>query len=84
MQSIKQALDRSLLLFTVFSPSLSSSGSDSPIFLIMISSSLSLLVVAVPVVLGATIDVQVGANGLLAYDPEFVSANAGDIINFIL
>ena len=50
----------------------------------MISSPLSLLVVAVPVVLGATIDVQVGANGLLAYDPEFVSANSGDVINFIL
>ncbi|KJA16243.1 hypothetical protein HYPSUDRAFT_148004 [Hypholoma sublateritium FD-334 SS-4] len=49
----------------------------------MISSTLSLLVVAFPVVLGATIDVQVGANGTLAYDPEFVSANAGDVINFI-
>jgi len=36
-----------------------------------------------PVALGASINVQVGAGGKLAYDPEFVNANPGDIINFI-
>jgi hypothetical protein len=50
----------------------------------MISSPLNLLLVALPTVLGATFDVQVGAGGLLAYNPEFITANPGDIVNFIL
>jgi len=32
----------------------------------------------------STLNVQVGAGGKLVYDPPFVSANAGDIINFTL
>jgi hypothetical protein len=50
----------------------------------MISSPLNLLLVALPTVLGATFDVQVGAGGQLAYNPEFITANPGDIVNFIL
>ncbi|KAF8182684.1 Cupredoxin, partial [Pholiota molesta] len=42
-----------------------------------------LLLVALPTVLGATFDVQVGAGGQLAYNPEFITANPGDIVNFI-
>ncbi|KAF8175566.1 Cupredoxin [Pholiota molesta] len=49
----------------------------------MISSPLNLLLVALPTVLGATFDVQVGAGGQLAYNPEFITANPGDIVNFI-
>ena len=32
----------------------------------------------------ATYNVTVGANGELAYNPEYVTASAGDTINFIL
>ncbi|KAF8152585.1 Cupredoxin [Crassisporium funariophilum] len=39
---------------------------------------------ALPLVLSQNIiDVQVGAGGNIAYDPEFVTAHPGDIINFI-
>ncbi|KAK0472177.1 Cupredoxin [Armillaria novae-zelandiae] len=34
-------------------------------------------------VYATTYDVTVGANGALAYDPEYVTASAGDTINFI-
>ncbi|KAF9482841.1 hypothetical protein BDN70DRAFT_828397 [Pholiota conissans] len=49
----------------------------------MVSSSFSLLLVALPAVLGATFNVQVGAGGNLVYDPEFITANPGDVVNFI-
>lgn len=43
---------------------------------------LSLL--ALPSTLAATYDVSVGAEGLLRYNPEFVTAAAGDIVRFTL
>lgn len=43
-----------------------------------------LALAALPVVLGATFQVQVGAGGALAYDPPFVNANPGDVVQFIL
>ncbi|KAF8970837.1 Cupredoxin [Flammula alnicola] len=49
----------------------------------MIASTIGFALVALPVALGATIDVQVGAGGNLAYSPEFVQANPGDVINFM-
>ncbi|KDR70703.1 hypothetical protein GALMADRAFT_29503, partial [Galerina marginata CBS 339.88] len=48
----------------------------------MISSTIGFALAALPLVLGATLDVQVGAGGQLVFDPEFVTANPGDIVNF--
>ncbi|KAF8644869.1 hypothetical protein AX16_008224 [Volvariella volvacea WC 439] len=42
-----------------------------------------LLAALIPSVLAVTHDVQVGPNGQLVYDPPYVNAAAGDIINFI-
>lgn len=39
---------------------------------------------ALPIAFAATHDVSVGAGGLFAYDPQFVTAAAGDVINFVL
>lgn len=49
----------------------------------MITSTLALALFALPVALGAEYNVQVGAGGKLVYDPEYVSAQPGDVINFI-
>ncbi|KAF4579497.1 hypothetical protein EYR40_000329 [Pleurotus pulmonarius] len=38
---------------------------------------------ALPAVLAATFDVSVGAGGQLAYDPPFVNAVPGDVVNFV-
>lgn len=43
-----------------------------------------LALTALPYALGAMIQVQVGAGGNLAFDPPFVKANPGDVIDFIL
>lgn len=50
----------------------------------MIASTLALALAALPVAFGVQYNVQVGAGGNLAYDPEYVSAQPGDVINFIL
>lgn len=50
----------------------------------MIASTLALALAALPVAFGAEYNVQVGAGGNLVYDPEYVSAQPGDTINFIL
>ncbi|KAK0199428.1 hypothetical protein DFS33DRAFT_1510061 [Desarmillaria ectypa] len=48
------------------------------------SPSFSLIAVILPTtVYAATYNVTVGANGALAYDPEYVTASAGDMVNFI-
>lgn len=39
---------------------------------------------ALPVAFAATYDVSVGAGGKIAYDPEYVTAAVGDIVNFVL
>jgi len=38
---------------------------------------------ALPVAFAATYDVSVGAGGKIAYDPEYVTAAVGDIVNFV-
>lgn len=43
-----------------------------------------LALAALPYAFGAMIQVQVGAGGNLAFDPPFVNANPGDVIDFIL
>ncbi|KAF6759199.1 hypothetical protein DFP72DRAFT_1031967 [Ephemerocybe angulata] len=49
----------------------------------MRSPSLALgLIILAPSVLGAMVDVNVGANGQLAYDPPSIQAMAGDIVRF--
>lgn len=50
----------------------------------MIALSVGLTLAALPVAFAATFTVQVGAGGNLAYDPEFVLADPGDTINFVL
>jgi plastocyanin len=50
----------------------------------MFYASLGLALAALPAALAATYDVTVGAGGLLRYNPEFVTANPGDVVNFIL
>jgi plastocyanin len=52
--------------------------------MVTITSTLALALAALPVSLAATYNVQVGAGGNLVYDPEYVSAQPGDIINFTL
>ncbi|CAA7269420.1 unnamed protein product [Cyclocybe aegerita] len=47
----------------------------------MISFAVALALATIPSALGATFEVQVGANGL-TYTPEFVNAVPGDIVNF--
>ncbi len=42
------------------------------------------LLPAVMATYGSTYNVTVGANGKLAYDPEYVYAEPGDVVNFIL
>lgn len=50
----------------------------------MIASTLALALAALPIAFGAEYSVQVGPGGRIAYDPEYVSAQPGDTINFIL
>lgn len=50
----------------------------------MFTSALGLAVTALPFAFAATYDVSVGAGGQLAFDPQFVTAVAGDVINFVL
>jgi plastocyanin len=51
----------------------------------MVSSLLLSGVLALPAVFAAQIDVQVGSpDGQLVYQPEYVSAAAGDVVNFVL
>ena len=50
----------------------------------MIASTLALALATLPIAFGAEYNVQVGAGGNLAYDPEYVSAQPGDTINFTL
>lgn len=38
---------------------------------------------ALPAALAASIDVSVGAGGKLAFDPQFVTAEADDVVNFV-
>ncbi|KAJ8700775.1 hypothetical protein PTI98_003765 [Pleurotus ostreatus] len=44
---------------------------------------LALALGALPAVFAATFDVSVGAGGQLAYDPPFVNAAPGDVVNFV-
>ena len=44
---------------------------------------IGLSLLALPSALAATFDVSVG-NGTLRFDPEFITAAAGDVINFTL
>jgi plastocyanin len=39
---------------------------------------------ALPAAFAATYDVSVGAGGVLAYDPQYVTAAVGDTVNFVL
>jgi plastocyanin len=39
---------------------------------------------ALPVAFAATYHVSVGAGGKIAYDPQYVTAAVGDIVNFVL
>jgi len=50
----------------------------------MITSTLALALAVLPVAFGAEYNVQVGAGGKLVYDPEYISAQPGDVVNFIL
>jgi len=50
----------------------------------MFTPALGLALASLPFALGATFNVQVGAGGKLAYDPEFITANPGDQVNFVL
>jgi plastocyanin len=45
---------------------------------------LGLSILALPSALAATYDVSVGAGGLLRFNPENVTAAAGDVITFTL
>ncbi|KAG5651999.1 hypothetical protein H0H81_006651 [Sphagnurus paluster] len=49
----------------------------------MYAFTLGLLLVTVPGVLSATYDVAVGAGGNLAFDPQYVTAYPGDVVNFV-
>ncbi|KAG6917641.1 hypothetical protein DXG01_001748 [Tephrocybe rancida] len=49
----------------------------------MSSPSLKLLLCILPVTFAATFDVSVGAAGNFKYDPQFVTAAPGDIVNFV-
>lgn len=51
---------------------------------IMRPSTLALALISIPLAFSATIEVAVGPNGNLVYQPESVTAQAGDIINFTL
>ncbi|KIK00142.1 hypothetical protein K443DRAFT_679414 [Laccaria amethystina LaAM-08-1] len=44
---------------------------------------LGLALASLPVALAATYNVEVGAGGQLAYDPPYITASAGDTVNFI-
>ncbi|TFK61949.1 hypothetical protein BDN72DRAFT_413790 [Pluteus cervinus] len=46
------------------------------------STKLVFALTAIPAVLAATLNVQVGAGGKLKYDPEYVIAAPGDVVNF--
>lgn len=48
------------------------------------TSTFCFVLAALPVVLSATYDVSVGAGGNLAFDPPYVTAAAGDTVNFVL
>lgn len=45
---------------------------------------LGLALATLPVVFAVTHDVSVGAGGVLKFDPEFVTAATGDIVQFVL
>ncbi|KAF9466673.1 hypothetical protein BDZ94DRAFT_1157529 [Collybia nuda] len=49
----------------------------------MLPFALSFVFAALPVAFSATHDVSVGAGGKLAFDPQFVTATPGDVINFV-
>ncbi|GLB43082.1 putative extracellular serine-rich protein [Lyophyllum shimeji] len=44
---------------------------------------LGFVLAALPAALAATIDVSVGASGKFAFDPQFVTAQPGDMVNFM-
>ncbi|TFK63702.1 hypothetical protein BDN72DRAFT_847335 [Pluteus cervinus] len=46
------------------------------------STKLAFALTAIPAVFAATYNVQVGPNGKLVYDPEYVVAAPGDVVNF--
>lgn len=50
----------------------------------MFTSTLIFVFAALPAALATTYDVSVGAGGKLVYDPQFVNAAPGDIVNFVL
>jgi hypothetical protein len=50
----------------------------------MISTSLLFLGSALPLVLAATYEVQVGPNNDFVYEPAYIAAQAGDTVNFVL
>lgn len=52
--------------------------------LIMHSAALGLSLALLPTVFAATYVVSVGADGKFAYDPQYITAHSGDIVNFIL
>lgn len=45
---------------------------------------LGLALASLPTALAASYNVQVGAGGQLAYNPPYITASAGDTVNFIL
>ncbi len=45
---------------------------------------IALIFAGVSTALGATFNVTVGADGQLAFNPEFIRASTGDLFNFIL
>ena len=49
----------------------------------MISSALFLLGAVAPLSLAATYEVQVGPGGEFVYNPPYITAHAGDVVNFI-
>lgn len=50
----------------------------------MISTTFSMALAVLPTVFATNYDVSVGASGQLLYDPQYVTAVAGDTVNFVL
>lgn len=49
----------------------------------MMNAAIRFALTALPVALAATFDVSVGAGGNLTYNPPFLNAAVGDVVNFV-
>jgi plastocyanin len=50
----------------------------------MHSASLILSLATLPLAFAVSYDVAVGPNGMLVYEPPYITAAIGDVVNFIL